>query len=206
LRARRSRSVGWSYTCGARPRDDLGGVVQSRTSDATDRRRHYNDRSQERHGSSHLETCCVLVTDWAFRVTSWPFEGAEAGNPRCKSCQKQRDDRRGSPTQRGYDANHNRRRIQCFVRDGWKCVDCQWEPDSVRDFRLYGLGDPPIEAILEELRGRWHRNQKHLHGDHDIPIQERPDLRLDLDNYRTRCNECHSAKTLREQNGIARTQ
>jgi 5-methylcytosine-specific restriction endonuclease McrA len=74
-----------------------------------------------------------------------------------------------------------------------------WEPDVVRDCRTNGLEDPPASVILEELRRQWHQGKRHLHGDHDIPIQERPDLRLDLDNYRTRCNECHSAKTMREQ-------
>jgi 5-methylcytosine-specific restriction enzyme A len=117
-----------------------------------------------------------------------------ANGSRCSNCQKQTDERRGSPTQRGYDENHRKLRIQCFERDGWKCVDCGWEPDVVRDSRTYGLDTPPIGVILEELRRQWH---------HDTPIQERPDLRLDLDNYRTRCNECHSAKTMREQNGTA---
>ena len=129
---------------------------------------------------------------------------AVSGESKCSSCEKQRYVRRGTPHARGYDADHNKLRIQCFMRDEWKCVDCGWEPDTVKDFREYGLGDPPIEAILEELRSRWHRKQRHLHGDHDTPIEERPDLRLDLDNYRTRCNECHSAKTLREQNGTVR--
>jgi hypothetical protein len=32
----------------------------------------------------------------------------------------------------------------------------------------------------------------------------RPDLRLDLDNLRTRCNTCHSAKTMRETASTAR--
>jgi 5-methylcytosine-specific restriction endonuclease McrA len=77
-------------------------------------------------------------------------------------------------------------------------VDCGWEPDVVRDSRTYGLDSPPISIILEELRQQWHQGKRHLHGDHDIPIEERPDLRLDLDNYRTRCNECHSAKTIKE--------
>jgi hypothetical protein len=125
---------------------------------------------------------------------------APSGASQCTTCEKQRHVTRGTPTQRGYDADHNRLRIRRFVRDGWKCVDCGWEPDTVKDFREYGLGDPPIEAILDELRARWKRNQKHLHGDHNIPIEERPDLRL---NYRTRCNECHSAKTMREQNNTA---
>jgi len=37
-----------------------------------------------------------------------------------------------------------------------------------------------------------------LHADHQVPIRERPDLRLDLDNLRTRCDRCHLAKTKRE--------
>jgi hypothetical protein len=71
----------------------------------------------------------------------------------------------------------------------------------VRDCRAYELGEPPTSVILDYLRQQWRRGEKHLHGDHDQPIQQRPDLRRDLDNYRTRCNECHNAKTMREQNG-----
>ena len=125
----------------------------------------------------------------------------ENGSSRCARCQKLSDERRLSPTQRGYDSDHRRLRIQCFQRDHWRCVDCGWEPDTVRDFQAYSLGEPSTEAILAELRDRWRRGQRHLHGDHDVPIQERADLRLDLDNYRTRCNECHSAKTMREMLG-----
>jgi hypothetical protein len=122
---------------------------------------------------------------------------AENGS-RCIPCQKQSEERRSSPRQRGYDKDHRRLRIQCFQRDGWRCVDCGWEPDVVRDCRTYQLPEPPTDVILSELRARWQRGVRHLHGDHDTPIEERPDLRLDLDNYRTRCNECHSAKTMRE--------
>lgn len=121
---------------------------------------------------------------------------------RCQACTKQSNHIRPSRSVRGYDANHNKLRIQAFVRDEWKCVDCGWEPDVVSDSRRLDLDPPPVCVILDELRERWHRNQRHLHGDHDVPIEERPDLRLDLDNYRTRCNECHSAKTMKEQNGI----
>jgi 5-methylcytosine-specific restriction endonuclease McrA len=124
---------------------------------------------------------------------------AENGS-RCTNCQKATDARRPSPVERGYDKYHSKLRILCFIRDGWKCVDCGWEPDVVRDTRLYSLDAPPLAIILDELRRRWNANQRHLHADHNIPIEERPDLRLDLDNYRTRCNECHSAKTMREQN------
>lgn len=53
------------------------------------------------------------------------------------------------------------------------------------------------------LRGAYRRGEKHLHGDHIVPIEERPDLRLDLENYATRCNECHSAKTMRELRGLS---
>jgi 5-methylcytosine-specific restriction endonuclease McrA len=43
-----------------------------------------------------------------------------------------------------------------------------------------------------------------LHADHQIPVVERPDLRLDLDNLRTRCDRCHRAKTVRETAGTGR--
>jgi HNH endonuclease len=115
---------------------------------------------------------------------------------------RQREQRRGSSFARGYDAKHRKLRIQCFLRDGWKCVDCGWEPDVVKQARELGIDEPPTDVILEELRKRWHTNSTHLHGDHDTPIQANPDQRLDVDNYQTRCNECHSAKTMRENNGV----
>jgi hypothetical protein len=118
---------------------------------------------------------------------------------RCTLCQKRFDSRRVSPHRRGYDAEHEKLRIQCFERDHWRCVDCGWEPSVVRDFKEYQLGDPPLQIILDELRTRWHKGERHLHADHDVAIQERADLRLCLDNYRTRCNRCHAAKTMREQ-------
>ena len=55
-----------------------------------------------------------------------------------------------------------------------------------------------MREVLAQLRARFHRGERHLHADHQIPIEERPDLRLDLDNLRTRCNLCHAAKTMRE--------
>jgi 5-methylcytosine-specific restriction endonuclease McrA len=112
--------------------------------------------------------------------------------------QREQDERRGTSAERGYDANHRRLRILCFQRDAWRCVDCGWEPDIVADFRRFDLGDPPIDRVLDELRDRHNRGERHLHADHKIPIAERPDLRLDLDNLATRCVSCHSAKTMRE--------
>jgi hypothetical protein len=56
----------------------------------------------------------------------------------------------------------------------------------------------PAQQVLAELRERFHQGETHLHADHQIPIEERPDLRLNLDNMRTRCNSCHNAKTMRE--------
>jgi 5-methylcytosine-specific restriction enzyme A len=112
--------------------------------------------------------------------------------------QRGHDMRRGTPTERGYDADHRRLRILCFQRDRWRCVDCGWEPVIVADFRRFELGDPPTDRILAELRDRHNRKERHLHADHQIPISERPDLRLDLDNLRTRCDGCHNAKTMRE--------
>jgi hypothetical protein len=77
-------------------------------------------------------------------------------------------------------------------------VDCGWEPTIVVDCRRFDLGEAPVEHVLAELRARFHRRARHLHCDHEIPIEERPDLRRDLDNLRTRCNLCHGAKTMRE--------
>ena len=125
-----------------------------------------------------------------------------AGKPRCQehTTQSMRaiDQFRGTSVERGYDKYHRRLRILCFERDGWRCVDCGWEPNIVTAFREAGLDILPTEIVLAELRGRKNRSERHLHADHELPIAERPDLRLDLDNLRTRCNSCHAAKTNRE--------
>jgi 5-methylcytosine-specific restriction enzyme A len=118
--------------------------------------------------------------------------------------QREHDERRGTPTERGYDAAHRQLRVLCFQRDGWRCVDCGWEPEIVRVFREVGLGDPPAEKVLYELRAAFGRGDRHLHADHQLPIADRPDLRLDLDNLRTRCDGCHRAKTVRETRGTGK--
>jgi hypothetical protein len=125
-----------------------------------------------------------------------------AASGKCDSCRRERfkqlDANRPNSDARGYDADFRRLRVLCFQRDAWRCVDCGWEPNVVRDFRLYDLGPPPVEQVLHELRERFHIGERHLHCDHQIPISARPDLRLVLDNLRTRCDTCHGAKTLRE--------
>ena len=115
-----------------------------------------------------------------------------------RQTQRRHDERRGTSAERGYDADHRRLRILCFIRDEWRCVDCGWEPNVAKDWRQFELGPPPTEQVLAELKARFSRGERHLHADHQIPIEARPDLRLDLDNLRTRCNTCHSAKTMRE--------
>ncbi len=145
-------------------------------------------------------------------MPSLPTRGcSKCGKPRtigslCGDCERTRQTlldsyRRGSTTERGYDPAHRRLRILAFQRDGWKCIDCGWRPQIVVDFEQYELGEPDLAAVLNELRIAYNRNERHFHGDHVIPIEVRPDLRLDLDNYATRCNVCHSAKTMRELNG-----
>ena len=115
---------------------------------------------------------------------------------------RQYDEGRQTSSRRGYDAAHNRLRVLCFVRDGWCCVDCGWEPNIAEDCRVFGLGPPPVEQVLAELRERFKAGERHLHAEHQIPVEVRPDLRLDLNNLRTRCNICHIAKTNRESGAV----
>jgi len=112
---------------------------------------------------------------------------------------RQHDQQRGNSAIRGYDADHRKLRVLCFQRDAWRCSECGWEPEIVADFRCCELGDAPAADVLEELRQRRRRGERHLHADHRIPIAVRPDLRLVLDNLQTLCDGCHSRKTLRER-------
>jgi HNH endonuclease len=155
---------------------------------------------------SSLRQLCNQIMRLAPRICSQPGCGkpAQCRKSRCMSCerlkQKMIDARRASAMERGYDKYHKHLRILCFMRDHWTCVDCGWMPDTLRDCIAADIEEPPIHVMLAELTDRCNRGDKHLHADHEIPIEDRPDLRLDLDNYRTRCNECHAAKTMRELN------
>jgi 5-methylcytosine-specific restriction endonuclease McrA len=68
----------------------------------------------------------------------------------------------------------------------------------VRDFRQFEMGTPPSTQVLDELRRRFSQGERHLQCDHQLTIEDRPDLRLTLSNLRTRCSSCHSAKTMVE--------
>lgn len=116
---------------------------------------------------------------------------------RCANCQLPT----GS-TARGYDADWQHVRIACFERDHWRCADCGWEPETVRLCRQTGIPLPDAKVLLAELRAAYRQRGRHLHADHEVPINLRPELRLDLKNVKTRCNVCHNAKTAREDGGF----
>lgn len=69
-----------------------------------------------------------------------------------------------------HTAAWKRARKAALQRDGWMCQDC------MDRFRA-GYGFKPRRAEM-------------VH--HIIPLEERPDLALDLKNLRSLCNECHN--------------
>jgi 5-methylcytosine-specific restriction enzyme A len=127
---------------------------------------------------------------------SQPGCGALVASGKCEA--HKADRLRGTSAARGYDASHRKLRIECFIRDGWRCVECGWEPDIIRHFREFQLGTPRIAEVLKELRERFGRNETHLHADHKVRIDARPDLRLSLDNMQALCDSCHNRKSLSE--------
>jgi 5-methylcytosine-specific restriction protein A len=120
--------------------------------------------------------------------------------PRCDRHTAIAEQVRGKTAERGYDKHHRKLRVFCFQRDNWRCVDCGWEPEIVELYRVHHMGPVPVDAVLDELRRRFNRGDRHLHADHIQTIEDRPDLRLDLDNLATRCDKCHNARTMRELN------
>jgi 5-methylcytosine-specific restriction protein A len=121
---------------------------------------------------------------------------------KCSACSRRKsrtqDERRGTSTERGYDADWRNLRIYCFERDGWRCVDCGWRPELVEMYERIGAGVPDTLLVMEELRARQQAGGLHLQGDHIQTIADRPDLRLDVGNIATRCSRCHAKRTARE--------
>lgn len=113
---------------------------------------------------------------------------------KCSSCRRETSAARGTTDERGYGADFRRLRVPCFERDAWRCVDCGFEPDIVRMCREVGLPMPPAQRILEELRLRLRDRRTHLNADHVIPIDQAPELRLELSNLVTRCNRCNVSR------------
>lgn len=112
------------------------------------------------------------------------------------------DKHRPSSNARGYTTSWQRLRIACFVRDGWKCGVCGWQPELIRLSLKHAVDPPHAEAIVEELRQRKREGLRHLHGDHVEAIAVSPQQRLQAENIQTLCNVCHCAKTMRELRGL----
>lgn len=83
---------------------------------------------------------------------------------------------RGSSASRGYDADWRRVRKLALQRDKHLCQDC--------------LAAKRLTLAVE------------VH--HIITIEERPDLRLVLDNLRSLCKPCHSRITSTRDSSFAR--
>ena len=130
----------------------------------------------------------------AKRACSTPGCRNDCTGARCDGCE--RDRRGGTTAERGYDEGHRRLRVLAFQRDGWRCTECGWRPQLIIDCEQYGIDEPPLDVILDSLRLAYNRGDRHLQGDHILPIEQRPDLRLRLENYSTLCNVCHRIKTL----------
>ena len=120
-----------------------------------------------------------------------------------QALQRRYDGRRGTTVERGYDEHHERLRVLCFQRDEWRCRECGWEPDVVRDCRLADVEVAPADVVLDELRRAKLAGERHLHADHVLPIATRPGLRLGLGNVQTLCSLCHARKTMAERQAPA---
>ena len=77
---------------------------------------------------------------------------------------------RGSAHSRGYDADWRRVRLLALQRDYGLCLHCQ----------AAGRVTQAVDV------------------DHKVPILQRADLRLEVDNLQSLCRSCHVAKTSAE--------
>ena len=85
---------------------------------------------------------------------------------------RERDDRRGGSTSRGYGSDWQRLRKRKLLTDPY-CADCE---------------SRGVVTLAEEV-------------DHILTIAERPDLRLVWDNLQSLCGSCHRAKTAAQRSG-----
>lgn len=132
------------------------------------------------------------------------WRGGKCAKPALEGgyCEEHSGSRRQSRQQlqriyRGAGSSHQRNRLVAFRRDGWTCVRCGWQPACVRESKLFPetLDLPPESVILEELAAAYRRNRNHLHADHILDVETRPDLADDVSNLQTLCRDCHAIKT-----------
>jgi len=73
-------------------------------------------------------------------------------------------------------------RMATFIRDGWRCVDCEWSPLTL------GV----VQAIESMLHGKGAGDDRWLECDHETNVRFGGDERPE--DLSTRCNLCHTKK------------
>lgn len=114
---------------------------------------------------------CYALAHGSPRCAAHPYEPRP--RKRWAERDRERDKKRGSAVERGYDAAWHRLRNSILRRDPL-CVMCQ----------------------------RAGRTRAAMEVDHIIPIAERPDLRLVESNLQPLCRPCHRIKTARDGRAI----
>ena len=92
-----------------------------------------------------------------------------------KADQRRYDQQRGTRQQRGYGLAWQRIRLEVLVRDLYECQICH-KPVGMAS------GDAHVDHIVAKAKGGTD----------------------DLDNLRTLCPACHSARTVRDDGGFGR--
>jgi len=73
-------------------------------------------------------------------------------------------------------------RMATFIRDGWRCVDCEWTPITL------GV----VQAIESMQHGKGAGGDRWLECDHETNVRFGGDERPE--DLTTRCNLCHRQK------------